>query len=267
MQQKNQFEKPELTVEELSHALYEANLKLLEANERLQLQEKQRLEFYANISHDLRAPMTALSNSVEYLLSAEQGLQKQELHETLLIMQRRTKYLEHLINDIFLLSSLDSSNDKVHKEPVDMRFFLEDYFYLCEADSKYVNAHLELDIPDSLELTLMIDPILIQRLLDNLFANALKYAKGTPYIKLSATLYDTHFQITVSDHGIGIAPEYLDKIFERSYIVSASRTPGSSASSGFGLAIVKSIAEHHGATVRCQSILGEGSQFIIDFSL
>ena len=69
---KSHFEKPELSVEELSHALYEVNLKLQEANKKLTAQEKKRLEFYANISHDLRAPITALSNSIEYMLSNQQ---------------------------------------------------------------------------------------------------------------------------------------------------------------------------------------------------
>lgn len=127
---KSHFEKPELSVEELSHALYEVNLKLQEANKKLTAQEKKRLEFYANISHDLRAPITALSNSIEYMLSNQQ-LSHEEMLDTLSIMQKRTKYMEHLINDIFLLSSLDSSDSKVHKEQVDMRFLLEDYFYLC----------------------------------------------------------------------------------------------------------------------------------------
>ena len=140
---KNCFEKPELSVEELSHALYSANLKLNEANQQLLQQEKQRLEFYANISHDLRAPVTALSNSVEYMLSCPE-LSCEELNENLLIMQKRIAYMEHLINDIFLLSSLDSSDNKVHKENVDMRFLLEDYFYLCEEDSRYENAELKL---------------------------------------------------------------------------------------------------------------------------
>ena len=101
---KNRFEKPELSVEELSHALYEVNLKLQEANKKLKDQEKARLEFYANISHDLRAPVTALANSVEYMLTNKQ-LTHEELLETLSIIQKRTTYMEHLINDIFLHKS------------------------------------------------------------------------------------------------------------------------------------------------------------------
>lgn len=263
---KNRFEKPELSVEELSHALYEVNLKLQEANKRLKEQEKIRLEFYANISHDLRTPVTALSNSVEYML-ANKKLSHEEMIETLSIMQKRTKYMEHLINDIFLLSSLDSSDSKVHKEEVDMCFLLEDYFYMCEADTRYEHTELVLDIPDDLQVTLSVDPGLMQRVLDNLFTNALKYSKGTPHITLGAFLDNDDFVIYVEDYGIGIAKKHLSKVFDRSYMVEKSRTPNSESSSGFGLSIVKSIIEHHNGTISCESELGKGSRFIIRLPL
>ena len=263
---KNRFEKPELSVEELSHALYEVNLKLQEANKKLKDQEKTRLEFYANISHDLRAPVTALANSVEYMLTNKQ-LTHEEMLETLSIMQKRTTYMEHLINDIFLLSSLDSSDSKVHKEQVDMCFLLEDYFYMCEADSRYTHTQLVLDIPANLQATLFVDPALMQRVLDNIFTNALKYSKGTPHITLGAYVENQEFIIYVEDHGIGIAKKHLSKIFDRSYMVEKSRTPNSQSSSGFGLSIVKAIIEHHNGMISCESEIGKGSRFIIRLPL
>lgn len=261
-QNKSRFEIPELSVEELSHALYEANLKLQNANQRLQQQEQDRLEFYSNISHDLRAPVTALSNSIEYMLSAG-DLPKEELVSTLLIMQKRTRYLSGLINDIFLLSSLDSSDDKVKKETVDIRFFLEDYFYLCEADAHYENAALFLKIPQDFTLSMQIDPNLMRRVLDNLFTNALKYSKESPRITLGAYLSGENLVIYVKDNGIGIAKEHLPRIFDRSYMVQQSRTPDHEGSCGFGLSIVKSIIERHNGQVRCDSIPQKGSTFYL----
>lgn len=267
---KAKFEKPLLSVEELSRALYEANLKLNEANEKLKKQEQLRLEFYSNVSHDLRAPITAITNSIEYML-ADNDMSAAERRETLSIMQKRAEYMSHLINDIFLLSSLDSSDEKVHKEPVDMDFFLEDYFYMCEADSRFDNAKLTLDIPQPLSLTLNIDPILMHRVLDNLFTNALKYSKGTPQITLAAflTKEDEHdiLLISVQDNGIGIAKKHLPYIFNRSYTVEKSRTPNEHASTGFGLSIVKSIVERHGGTICCHSEPGTGSRFEIRLKL
>lgn len=263
---KNRFQKPELSVEELSHALYHANLKLHDANQKLRCQEKQRLDFYANISHDLRAPITALSNSVEYMLTCT-DLTCTEVNDTLILMQKRISYLEHLINDIFLLSSLDSSDDRIHKETVDMCFLLEDYFYMCQEDSRYENAQLHLNISAAPDVVLSVDPILIQRVLDNLFNNALKYSKGIPYIELGAYIDGQDFVIYVADHGIGISRRNIDKIFERSYTVQKSRTPGSDSGSGFGLAIVKSVMEHHNGTVVCESEPQKGSRFILRLPL
>ena len=260
------FSKPELSVEELSHALYEANKKLFAANHELQRQEKNRLDFYANISHDLRAPITAISNSIEYMLSAD-NMSETELKENLSIMQKRTLYMKRLINDIFLLSSLDSSDNKVHKESVDIRFFLEDYFYMCDADSHYSNANLRLELSDNLNVTLMIDPELMHRVLDNLFTNAMKYSKENVTITLGGYVEDNSLIIYVEDTGIGIPKKYLSKIFDRSYMLQKSRTPGSESSSGFGLSIVKSIIEHHNGTVCCESELGKGSRFIISLPL
>jgi signal transduction histidine kinase len=259
---KTRFEAPELSVEELSHALYEANLKLSSANDKLKQQEQQRLEFYANISHDLRAPITAISNAVEYMLSAS-DLDREEIREDLTLMQKRIQYLEHLINDIFLLSSLDSSDSKVKKETVDIRFFLEDFFYLCEADARYATTVLHLELPEDFALTMQIDPVLMQRVLDNLFTNSLKYSSGTPQITLGAKLQQEHLLIYVRDQGIGIAQEHLSKIFDRSYRIQQARTPDNETGSGFGLSIVQSIVARHGGEITCQSTPGKGSTFQI----
>lgn len=259
---KNRFEKPALTVEELSHALFEVNLQLRDANRKLIEQEEQRLSFLANVSHDLRSPMTTLSNSLEYLLSQEQ-IDPDELRNCLLLMQKRMNYMNVLINDIFLLSSLETSDEKIKKEPVDIRFFLEDYFYMCEADSKYEHMTLELNIDESIHDTLIIDPNLMHRVLDNLFSNAVKYSKEDKYLALGAYKEQDYFIIYVQDHGVGIAKKHLSKIFNRSYRISKARTPDDDTSSGFGLAIVKTIVHRHNGIVYCESELGKGSRFII----
>ena len=262
MNKKQKFDTPELSVEELSKALYEVNLQLQESNNKLQEEQRKKTEFYANISHDLRAPITAISNSVQYLLSG-QDIEKSEAIETLQIVNKRVEYLQKMINDIFLLSSLDSSEQKVHKEKVDVSFFLEDFYYMCEADERFEKAKLELSIAEDLEATLMMDPYLMQMALDNLFTNALKYGGNQPEIKLEAYMENDTIVIKVCDTGIGISEENLKHIFERSYQVEKARTPEAGNGSGFGLSIVKSIVEHHGGSIDCESKIGVGSKFII----
>lgn len=138
---------------------------------------------------------------------------------------------------------------------------------MCQEDSRYENAQLHLNISAASDVVLSVDPILIQRVLDNLFNNALKYSKGIPYIELGAYIDGQDFVIYVADHGIGISKRNIDKIFERSYTVQKSRTPGSDSGSGFGLAIVKSVMEHHNGTVVCESEPQKGSRFILRLPL
>lgn len=266
MPKKKNFDTPELSVEELTKALYEVNLELQASNNQILEEQRKNKEFYANISHDLRAPITAISNSLQYLLSSS-DITPDEQHETLLMMQKRTSYIENLINDIFLLSSLESSSQKVHKEEVDLRFFLEDYFYMCEDDDRFSNCELQLDIAEDFDAKAMIDPVLMQRVLDNLFSNSLKYSRENLRIMLSAKVVDHNAVISVEDNGIGIEKEHLEHIFERSFQVEKARTPDASSGSGFGLSIVKSIIGHHGGCINCQSIANKMTRFTINIPI
>lgn len=260
------FEKPELTVEELSIALFQANQKLDHLNKRLIVQEQERSEFYANISHDLRAPMAAINSSVEYLLSQDLW-DEEEVRSVLHLIQTRSGFLQQMINDIFTLSSINSPSKPLQTEEVDIAMFLEEYFYDCAADAKYNSRVLRLQVPIELECIVAIDPNLMLRVLDNLFTNALKYSTNGANIILSAEItLEKKLRITVSDTGIGIAKENLEKIFERSFMVSEARTPGSQAGSGFGLAIAQSIIHKHGGKIWCESTLNEGSNFIIELN-
>ncbi|QFJ56046.1 sensor histidine kinase [Pseudobutyrivibrio xylanivorans] len=268
---KNDFKTPELSVSDLTQSLYEVSKKLQQANRDLQAHEEDMALFYANISHDLRSPITAISNGIEYLQSNEDNISKGELHDTLKVMSERTKYLTQLINDIFLMASLDTPSLSVHTEPVNLRFFLEDYFYMNQVDVAYEGCDLELKLSDAfIELNpfVMLDPHLIARALDNLFTNAVKYCDDKPKIILGADIIDDgSLVVFVRDNGIGIDAKNIEKIFDRGYRVDASRTPGADNGCGFGLSIVKSIVECHGGSITCESTLGEGTEFRTVFSI
>lgn len=265
---KQKFNVPELSVEELSKALYEANIKLQTYNTKILEDQKKAAEFYANISHDLRSPITAISNSIQYLISNDK-IGKEERIETLELMQRRTAYLEKLINDIFLLSSLDSSENKIHKEEVDLRFFIEDCFYMCEADEKFSDCSMNLFLSEDFEANAYLDPHLMQRVFDNIFSNAVKYSKPDTRaeILVSGAIENDTAVIKIKDNGIGIAQEHLPYIFDRSYQINKARTPDSTSGSGFGLSIVKSIIEHHDGSIICSSVPGESTEFVISLPI
>lgn len=258
---KTEFIKPELSVEELSVALYLASQKLEKLNEELMRSKKELTDIFINISHDLRSPITAIRNSMEYLLSMD-SLDSEEALVTLKQMYHKVEYLEQMISDVFLLSSIDSSSNIFHFETVTIGAFLDDFFFGCDADYKYAKRRLCLNVPEDFPYKVTIDCRMLLRVLDNLFTNALKYSKDGASIILSASITgkDT-LLISVADTGFGIAPEHIKKVFDRTYMVSYARTPGQSTGCGLGLAIAKSIVENHGGSIWCESELGKGSCF------
>ena len=259
---KEPFVTPELSVDELSKALFEVSQSLQKTNDKLIQTKKQQSEFFSNISHDLRSPIAALRSSVEYLLTYD-SLNSDECLQIYSVMKKKIDYMEQMINDIFLLSTLDSQERKLKLEVVPIDMFLEEFFVSCEQDPYYCNCTLNLDLPCTFPYQVQIDTNLLIRVLNNLFTNAIKYSQETTYIKLSATTYkDNTILVTVEDHGIGIAKEHLEKIFEQSNMVSDARTPCSSTGNGLGLAIAKSIIELHGGSIWCESEKGKGSKFL-----
>jgi signal transduction histidine kinase len=257
---KAEFVKPELSVEELSIALYQANRKLEQSNKELLHSRQELTEVFVNISHDLRSPVTAIRNSVEYLLSQEE-LDTEEVLPILQLVNRRVDYLEQLISDVFLLSSIDSSKKIMKLETVNIGMFLEEFFFGCEADHKYAKRRLNLKVPEDFGYMVSIDCKLMMRVMDNLFTNALKYSSEDSSIILSASYSEEKVTISIKDTGFGIAEEHLSRIFDRTYMVSSSRTPGQMSGCGLGLAISKSIVENHGGTIWCESEPGIGSTF------
>lgn len=259
---KKQFEAPSLTVEELTAELYLSKKDLKKANDMLVEQEKSRTELFANLSHDLRSPITALRNSVDYLLTLD-DYTKEELLPILTMMQRRILTLENLIDNLFLLTTLENTAIPFCFEQIGIGMFLEDYFFNCEADKKFCDRELILDVPMDLDAVLSIDSAQFLRVLDNLFSNALKYSEDGASITLSASQNEASVAICVSDTGIGMTAEQCERVFDRSYMASPARTPSAKTGCGLGLSIVKTIVERHGGTITCESTLGKGSTFII----
>ena len=261
------FATPDLeqdTLESLSRRLLEVTEELSASNRSLQRLQKERSEMLANLSHDLRAPLTAIRSAVDYLNSG-QPLTTQDLQSALQLIDHRTSTLEHLIRDMYELFTLEDPSRSFHFQELDALSFLEEYFYDALPDSKYAAHTMRLQVSSDLHATLFADPGKFVRVLDNLLSNAVKYAPLHTQITLGATLSaDTSsLQIFVADQGPGIPPEDLERIFRRTYTVSSARTPNSATGSGLGLAIVSAIAERHGGTVSCQSTLGVGSTFTV----
>lgn len=260
------FSRPEISVEDLTIALHRANLKLTESNRKLVESEKKRCELLANISHDLRSPLTTLRGYVEYLLTYEQ-LDEQEVFITLNKMHKKVISLDYLINQILLYTKLENFEEKLKLEPTLIGRYLQDYFYICKTDKKYLKRRLSLILPEDFPYYTLLDPDMFIRVLDNLFINALKYSNQNDEIILKAELSVNDILISVSDTGIGIEQKNLSRIFERTYMISNSRTPGELKGCGLGLSIAAEIMKKHDGQIWCESVLGRGSTFYLRLPL
>lgn len=264
---KSEFTRPELSVEELSMALYKANQQLTETNTQLKESERLRIELFSNLSHDIRSPLATLRSYVEYLLTFD-SLDKDELILTLNQMHSKIMSIDSFINELLVVTSLDSQSNKLFSfEPVYIIEFLDDFYNLTRNDIKYKDRILISNLPSDFNFYTLIDIKMFHRVLDNLFTNALKYSNHGDTISISARNVEKEIIITVSDTGIGIQEHNLDKIFQRTFMVSEARTPSKMGGYGLGLSIASTIISKHNGKIWCESVNGEGSTFFISIPI
>ncbi len=271
--ERKKFSEPKLdTIEGLT-------AKLLEVNHKLQESENARTQMLENISHDLRAPLTAIRSAVDYLMDIKDEDEPDvlEIRQLAGLIDMRTRTLEVLVNDLYYLTSLDNINNQFKFEEVPLGAFLEEYYLSATIDDKYDNRELKLILDEDYPYMVMMDVSRLTRVMDNLFTNALKYSKDGDTITLGAYVPETselnsvfaeydgsrYAAFYVRDTGIGIAQEKVHRVFDRMFMVSDSRTPSKTTGSGLGLAIVKGIIEKHNGMIVCESELEKGSCFTI----
>lgn len=264
---KHDFNTPSIesdTLEILSQKLLRTTAELMSANQKLERYQQERSEMLANISHDLRAPITAIRSALD-LLNSKNDASAEDLWETLHLIDRRTSSLENLIQDMYLLFTAENPSSAFDFQEIEIAPFLEEYYVDLSLNPAYDAHKLELDLSPDLSALVRIDIQKFLRVLDNLFTNALKYSGDHTTILLRSFVNNEEnmLEIDVEDNGIGIPPEAIDHIFDRTYTVSRARTPGKASGSGLGLCIVRTIIERFGGSVSCQSTYGEGCCFRI----
>jgi len=213
-----------------------------------------RKDFVANVSHEMRTPMTIIRAMAETLLD-EDDLQIKEKYLTKIISE--VDRLSTISQDLLVLSTAESN--PVRKQNCDLAEIVMGVVHQLEPKAREKGIEFTYDGPDTLSINAN-GAQMIQIAL-NLFDNAINYtADGKVSVSLSE---QEHFvELTVSDTGIGISSEHLGRIFERFYRVDKARSR-STGGTGLGLSIVKHIAESHGGSVSVTSALNEGSTFVV----
>ena len=226
----------------------------------LRRMEQVRTDFAANVSHELKTPLTSIKGFVETL--QEGALENPPMAQRFLrIIMMEVDRLTRLINDILSITKMESGQNEVSNERVRIDQMMEDVAEMLSVHA--TEKGVELTINQAKEpLFVWGNPDRVEQLLINLMENAIKYNR--PEGTVRASLYATadNIQFLVSDTGIGIAEEHLPRLFERFYRVDKGRSR-SMGGTGLGLAIVKHIAVSMGGMIEVHSKLGEGTEFLV----
>jgi two-component system phosphate regulon sensor histidine kinase PhoR len=228
---------------------------------RIRRLEAIRRDFVANVSHELKTPVTSIQGFVEALV--EGGVKEPpQVERYLSIIAKHASRLNSIIDDLLTLSRLEEAGERraLRFDVGPLKPVLEEAIALSgvKADEKRIAIDLACD--DDLEAR--INPPLLEQAVINLIDNAVKYSPEGSRIRVEAHQDQTQASIAVADEGCGIPPEHLPRIFERFYVVDKSRSR-KLGGTGLGLAIVKHIAQAHGGRVAVTSTPGKGSTFTI----
>ncbi|HOX07085.1 MAG TPA: ATP-binding protein [Planctomycetota bacterium] len=229
--------------------------------ERLRRLETVRQEFVANVSHELKTPITSIKGFVETLLDGA-AENPEDARKFLEIVARHADRLNSIIGDLLLLSRIEEGGDRpLELGEVPLRDVLRAAVEACAAKTGAKGVAVYLDCPN--ELTVRASPPLLEQAVVNLIDNAVKYSEpGSPIHVEGCAEVGGGAAVAVRDRGQGIAPEHLPRLGERFYRVDKARSR-QAGGTGLGLAIVKHIAQAHGGRVSVESRVGEGSVFRI----
>jgi two-component system phosphate regulon sensor histidine kinase PhoR len=239
-------------------AIVGAVLLILDVTEKHQLEEMRR-EFSANVSHELKTPLTAISGFAEIIKNGIAA--PEDIPEFAEDIHREANRLLTLISDIIHLSQLDENNISVAKQDIDLYTLAEDT--AASLASSASEQNIEIHISGVHGHVSGVHHVLSE-LLYNLCDNAIKYNKQNGQVDITISEDDKHVTLSVSDTGIGIAPEHQTRVFERFYRVDKSHSR-SIGGTGLGLSIVKHAASFHKAELRLKSIPGAGTTVYVIF--
>ena len=230
---------------------------------RLRRLENVRKEFVANVSHELKTPITSIKGFVETLIDGAMN-DPVEADRFLRIVGKHADRLNAIIEDLLTLSRLEQDGSEgMDLQPIGLHGVMQSAAEVCSGRASSKNISIEISC--QADIKAVVNPPLIEQALINLISNAVKYSQEGKVITVSANSVAGGVRLAVQDRGFGIEPEHLDRLFERFYRIDKGRSR-QEGGTGLGLAIVKHIAQAHKGRVSVQSIFGEGSTFTIFLS-
>jgi two-component system, OmpR family, phosphate regulon sensor histidine kinase PhoR len=231
---------------------------------RLKQLEQVRREFVANVSHELKTPLSIFHGYVEMLLE-DQPTSAAERKRIFEILQRNSRRLNFLLEDLLTIARLESRQITLEASPLNLESFLRQL--AGDWQLKLAEKQLQLDLSFAPNLpALEADPVRLEQVFANLLDNAVKYSNSGGVVRLQAIVEGEEMVIRIADEGQGIPAADLPHIFERFYRVDKARTR-EQGGTGLGLSIVKHIIQVHGGTVLAQSEPEKGTTIILRLPL
>jgi PAS domain S-box-containing protein len=230
------------------------------------LREADRLktELLANVSHDLRTPLTSIKGYSTTILRHYQKLTDDEKRDFLKEIDMASDRLTELIENLLQLSKLEAGGFRMNKEPLSIDNLITNA--MEDMQQKAQSYRFAMKSPKSLPLV-EADPRRIRQVIDNLLGNAIKYSPDGTEISVTCEVDNQSLTVHVKDQGVGIAANEIDKIFERFYQAASGTSSHKAGGVGLGLAICKGIIEAHKGRIWAQSELGKGSVFTFTLPL
>ncbi|WP_139904448.1 two-component system histidine kinase PnpS [Clostridium thermarum] len=218
--------------------------------------EHMRSDFVANVSHELKTPLTSIKGFAETLKYVEDKATKEKFLD---IINDEAERLTRLINDILTLSDLENHIEE-RKELIDVKETIMQVYNLMKQTAEDKTINLEFDLQQGCRILGSTDKF--KQMMINLVDNAIKYSETGDNVEIGCAQEEEHCVIWVKDNGVGIPKDHIPRIFERFYRVDKARSRAKGGT-GLGLAIVKHIVIGLKGTIDVESELGQGSKFTI----
>ncbi len=250
-------------IDQLATTFEEMSLLMTDQIQQLEDSDAARRELFANVSHDLRTPLAAVQGYLETLLIKDESLSPAQRHEYLDLAAKHSRRMGRLIHELFELATLEHPNSSLNVEPFSIAELMQDVSQKFRLAAEKKQLRLKVDIA---ETPFVVGDIgLIERTLDNLIENAIKFTPAGGTVRLAIEPGDGVVTARISDTGCGIAAADLPRIFDR-FFRSNSSEAGAPEGTGLGLAIAKRTLQLHGSPIEVESRQGVGTTFTFQLS-
>jgi two-component system sensor histidine kinase VicK len=227
--------------------------------------EKMQMDFVANVSHELKTPLTTIKSYTETLMDG--AVEDPETEKSFLeIINNEADRMNRLVKDLLQLSRLDHQQEKMVKKTCDLTKLILSAFKKVELTANGKRQHFNCFCNSSKKILIIGDKDSIEQVLLNVFSNAIKYTQAGGRIDIDAIIHDKKVTLTVADNGIGIPKAELSRVFERFFRVDKARSRAMGGT-GLGLAISKQIVEEHDGVITLESKEGIGTTVFITLPL